>query len=173
MKIIVQHDDGTEEEITEGVQIAYDIAYGSLDWGSGFLDTEEMEAVARLAEACRFPSFGDALESARAAREEQEQEDALRAKMAKEIEEANQREAEHRAAVVAQMRRDEPELDIYTDDELLQILRNRKHRPGYTEPLSPVEKDEVRKLIEEQPDLNKYNRGWLLKLAKMRAVGLA
>lgn len=72
MKIIVQHDDGTEIDVTEGVQVAYDTAYGSMDWGSGFLDLEEMEAVARLAEACRFPSFPDALESVQRAREDQE-----------------------------------------------------------------------------------------------------
>lgn len=64
MRIIVTHDDGTEADVTEGVQVAYDIAYGSMDWGSGFLSSEEMGLVARLAEACRFPSFEHALASA-------------------------------------------------------------------------------------------------------------
>jgi hypothetical protein len=36
-------------DITEGVQILYDIAHSSMDWGSGFLDNEEVEAVVRLA----------------------------------------------------------------------------------------------------------------------------
>ena len=39
----------TGEDITEPVQILYDIAHSSMDWGSGFLDNEEMEAVIRLA----------------------------------------------------------------------------------------------------------------------------
>jgi hypothetical protein len=37
------------QNITEGVQILYDIAHSSMDWGSGFLDNEEMETVIRLA----------------------------------------------------------------------------------------------------------------------------
>lgn len=37
------------QDITEAVQILYDIAHSSMDWGSGFLDNEEMEAVVRLA----------------------------------------------------------------------------------------------------------------------------
>jgi hypothetical protein len=40
-------DDG--QDITEPVQILYDIAHSSMDWGSGFLDNEEMEAVIQLA----------------------------------------------------------------------------------------------------------------------------
>ena len=36
-------------DITEGVQILYDIAHSSMDWGSGFLDNAEMETVIRLA----------------------------------------------------------------------------------------------------------------------------
>lgn len=37
------------EDITEPVQILYDIAHSSMDWGSGFLDNDEMEAVIGLA----------------------------------------------------------------------------------------------------------------------------
>lgn len=37
------------QDITEAVQILYDIAHSSMDWGSGFLDNEEMETVIRLA----------------------------------------------------------------------------------------------------------------------------
>lgn len=43
----VTTDDG--QDITEAVQILYDIAHSSMDWGSGFLDNEEMETVIRLA----------------------------------------------------------------------------------------------------------------------------
>lgn len=37
------------EDIHEAVQILFDIAHSSMDWGSGFLDTEEIEAVISLA----------------------------------------------------------------------------------------------------------------------------
>lgn len=37
------------KDITEAVQILYDIAHSSMDWGSGMLDNEEMEAVVGLA----------------------------------------------------------------------------------------------------------------------------
>jgi hypothetical protein len=57
MRIIVQHDDGTEIDITEGVQIAYDCTVGSMDWGSGFLAVEEVDAMVRLSQACRFSDF--------------------------------------------------------------------------------------------------------------------
>lgn len=43
----VRTEDG--QDVTEAVQILYDIAHSSLDWGSGFLDNEEMETVVRLA----------------------------------------------------------------------------------------------------------------------------
>lgn len=43
----ISAEDGTD--ITESVQILYDMAHMSMDWGSGMLDNEEMEAVIRLA----------------------------------------------------------------------------------------------------------------------------
>lgn len=55
MKITVTHDDGTTQDITELVQIAYDVSTNSMDWGSGFLDIEETNGLILLAEACRFP----------------------------------------------------------------------------------------------------------------------
>lgn len=36
-------------DITEPVQVLYDLAHSSMDWGSGFLDTDEMRSVVRLA----------------------------------------------------------------------------------------------------------------------------
>ena len=57
MRITVTHDDGTEFDITEGVQVAYDCTTSSMDWGSGFLDVEEVDAMVRLAQACRFSDF--------------------------------------------------------------------------------------------------------------------
>lgn len=37
------------DDIHEAVQITYDSLLGSMDWGSGFLDDQEVEAVVRLA----------------------------------------------------------------------------------------------------------------------------
>lgn len=36
-------------DITEAVQIIYDMAHNSMDWGSGFLSTEEIHTVIKLA----------------------------------------------------------------------------------------------------------------------------
>jgi uncharacterized protein with von Willebrand factor type A (vWA) domain len=55
VKITVTRDDGTEEDITRLVQIAYDVATHSMDWGSGFLDLEETYGLVLLAERCGFP----------------------------------------------------------------------------------------------------------------------
>ncbi|WP_159795761.1 hypothetical protein [Puerhibacterium puerhi] len=56
-RIVAIRDDGSQADVTEGVQIAYDLLRQSLDWGSGFLDTQEVDAVIRLSEACDFPDF--------------------------------------------------------------------------------------------------------------------
>ena len=62
----VHTEDG--QDITEPVQILYDIAHSSMDWGSSFLDNEEMEAVIRLAitmgwEVPTLPDNSPAIES--------------------------------------------------------------------------------------------------------------
>ena len=61
MRIIVQRDDGTEVDVTEGVQVVYDALYHSMDMSSGFLDTHELAAMWRLARAAGFeePSRAD------------------------------------------------------------------------------------------------------------------
>jgi hypothetical protein len=61
MKVTVTRDDGTELDVTASVRVAYDCVRQSLDWGSGFLDHEEVNAIVLLAEACGFPDFEDAL----------------------------------------------------------------------------------------------------------------
>ena len=53
MKIIVTRD-GQETDITEEVKICYDTAVGSKDFGSGFLDSEEVAGLRLLASACGF-----------------------------------------------------------------------------------------------------------------------
>jgi len=56
-RIVAIQEDGSHKDITEGVQICYDLLRQSLDWGSGFLDTEEVDAVVRLANDAGFADF--------------------------------------------------------------------------------------------------------------------
>lgn len=62
MEIIVQKDDGTKQDITSLVQIAFDVATHSMDWGSGFLDIEETDGLILLGEACQFPALDEILQ---------------------------------------------------------------------------------------------------------------
>lgn len=62
MKIIVLKDDGTGQDITSLVQVAFDVATHSMDWGSGFLDVEETDGLILLAEACQFPALEEILQ---------------------------------------------------------------------------------------------------------------
>lgn len=48
MKITLTQDDGTELDVTEHVRKLYDHVVSSMDWGSGFLDDEEMWEVAQV-----------------------------------------------------------------------------------------------------------------------------
>lgn len=54
MKIVVTHDDGQSVDITKGVQVLYDQIASSMDWGSGFLDYEEVNAIRAVGYACGF-----------------------------------------------------------------------------------------------------------------------
>lgn len=59
-RIYVKNEDGTETEITEGVQALYDHLIGSLDWGSGFISTEDAVPIAHLARTCDFNAWEEA-----------------------------------------------------------------------------------------------------------------
>jgi hypothetical protein len=52
--------DGTETDITEGVQALYDLVISSMDWGSGFLSAEDAAPVASLARVCGFEQAEEA-----------------------------------------------------------------------------------------------------------------
>lgn len=54
MRVVAIDDDGVERDVTEGVQVMYDAIYSSMDWGSGFLDAEEVFAILAVARACGF-----------------------------------------------------------------------------------------------------------------------
>lgn len=126
MKITVTHDDGTTTDVTEGVQVAYDAVRSSLDWGSGFLDTEEVDAVVGLAVACRFPDFEELVEEVRRDREAEEKRQAeglLR------LEQARRQEQDRRVAerhLADEMRLKEPKLVHFSDSQLVRLhaMRN-------------------------------------------------
>lgn len=63
MKITVTHDDGATHDITEGVQVLYDHMANSMDWGSGFLDFEEVQAIRTLGYQCGFEFIGYTLDT--------------------------------------------------------------------------------------------------------------
>jgi hypothetical protein len=60
MRIIVVNDENTEvADVTTAVQITYDALHASMDYGSGFLDTEELAAMCILAQEAGFEEWQD------------------------------------------------------------------------------------------------------------------
>lgn len=53
-KFVHVADDGTQIEVTEGVQALYDLVISSMDWGSGFLSYEDAVPVGEIAELGAF-----------------------------------------------------------------------------------------------------------------------
>jgi hypothetical protein len=70
-RIVAIQEDGSHKDITEGVQICYDLLRQSLDWGSGFLDTQEVDAVVRLANDADFADFEELIRGLWASRRKQ------------------------------------------------------------------------------------------------------
>jgi hypothetical protein len=54
VRVIARHSDGTETDVTEGVQALYDHCVASMDWGSGFLSVEEATGIILIAQKCGF-----------------------------------------------------------------------------------------------------------------------
>jgi len=59
-KIVHIADDGTQTDVTEGVQTLYDLVIGSMDWGSRFLSYEDAIPVVEVAHACGFKQAEEA-----------------------------------------------------------------------------------------------------------------
>lgn len=58
MRIIVEREAGRGgTDVTEAVQIVYDTLLASMDFSSGFLGIEELDALAKLGEAAGFGSI--------------------------------------------------------------------------------------------------------------------
>lgn len=53
-RVVAHRADGTEIDVTEGVQALYDLAVGSMDFGSGFWTVDDAVPVRDLANACGF-----------------------------------------------------------------------------------------------------------------------
>lgn len=53
-------DDGTQTDITEGVQALYDLVLASMDWGSGFLSYEDALPVAKVGRLFGFEQSEEA-----------------------------------------------------------------------------------------------------------------
>lgn len=69
--MVARQPDGSEVDITEGVQTLYDLVLSSMDWSSGFWTVEDALPVAVVARACGFPRV-DEVEQYLAARAEDE-----------------------------------------------------------------------------------------------------
>lgn len=56
MRILLYKNEQSEDpvDITEAVKVLYDLAIGSMDFGSGFWNAEDAAPVAHLAELCEF-----------------------------------------------------------------------------------------------------------------------
>lgn len=62
MRIIVVDDANTEQaDVTTAVQITYDALHASMDYGSGFLGTEELGAMCLLGQAAGFEEWEDVI----------------------------------------------------------------------------------------------------------------
>lgn len=72
MKVYAQSEGGEPVDITEGVRVMYDAVLGSMDWQSGFLDLEELEALGQVADACGFDQIGEIYQRIQAEKTAQE-----------------------------------------------------------------------------------------------------
>lgn len=62
MRIFMVTDSGDELDITEGVKVLYDLMHESMDFGSGFLDMEEVNAARKIAYAAGWEPITYALD---------------------------------------------------------------------------------------------------------------
>jgi hypothetical protein len=60
VRAFARNPDGSETDITEGVQALYDLVINSMDWGSGFLTAEDARPVALLARTMGFEQAEEA-----------------------------------------------------------------------------------------------------------------
>jgi hypothetical protein len=60
VRVIAHMPDGTEVNVTEGVQVLYDTVIASMDWGSGFLTVEDALPIVQIAKACGFAGWEEA-----------------------------------------------------------------------------------------------------------------
>jgi hypothetical protein len=78
VRAFVRQPDGTETDITEGVQALYDLVLNSMDWGSGFLTAEDARPVALLARTLGFEQAEEAERYLRDQEHSEQQQEFLR-----------------------------------------------------------------------------------------------
>lgn len=57
VRVVAHLPDGSEINVTEGVQVLYDTVIGSMDWGSGFLSAEDAQPIVQVARTCGFTGW--------------------------------------------------------------------------------------------------------------------
>jgi hypothetical protein len=62
VRVFARAGDGTETDVTEGVQVLYDLVTSSMNWGSGFYTVEDAEPVVKVAKTCGFKDWERAQE---------------------------------------------------------------------------------------------------------------
>lgn len=58
-QVLLHRADAEPVDLTEHIKVLYDSLIGSLDWGSGFLDSDEMKRIAEVGEAIRADNMLD------------------------------------------------------------------------------------------------------------------
>lgn len=71
-RFVFAADDGSQEDVTEGVQALYDLVISSMDWGSGFWSYEDALPVAKIATLAGFERCDEAERYVREALHEKE-----------------------------------------------------------------------------------------------------
>lgn len=136
--VLVQGESGEITDITEGVRVMYDAVLGSLDWQSGFLDLEELEALGQVADACGFGQIEEVYQRIQAEKASQEAHARhvaeLSARGAKPLteEEREDQQAAYRAIIDEVQRARAAALQAQIDQTTFQALkRDRPIPPGF------------------------------------------
>lgn len=71
--VVARRPEGSEVNVTAGVQALYDLVISSMDWGSGFWTVEDALPVVEVADVCGFAEAAEARRYVDAQRHSEEQ----------------------------------------------------------------------------------------------------